>query len=71
MEILTIILVDIVVLAVFGFIVYKAIQKATQKKVLFLENEAKDLVEKAKREAEAAKKESILEAKEETKRVIY
>ena len=65
MEILTIILVDIVVLAVFGFIVYKAIQKATQKKVLFLENEAKDLVEKAKREAEAAKKESILEAKEE------
>ena len=65
MEILTIILVDIVVLAVFGFIVYKAIQKATQKKVLFLENEAKDLVEKAKREAEATKKESILEAKEE------
>ena len=59
LEILTIILVDIVVLAVFGFIVYKAIQKATQKKVLFLENEAKDLVEKAKREAEAAKKESI------------
>ena len=65
MEILTIILVDIVVLAVFGFIVYKAIQKATQKKVLFLETEAKDWVEKAKREAEAAKKESILEAKEE------
>ena len=69
MEILTIILVDIVVLAVFGFIVYKAIQKATQKKVLFLENEAKDLVEKAKREAEAAKKESILEAKEEVHRL--
>ena len=65
MEILPIIMVDILVLVVFGFIVYKAIQKATQKKVLFLENEAKDLVEKAKREAEAAKKESILEAKEE------
>ena len=65
MEILTIILVDIVVLAVFGFIVYKAIQKATQKKVLFLEKEAEGLVEKAKRDAEATKKESILEAKEE------
>ena len=64
-NILTVILVDILLLVVFGFIVYKAIQKATQKKVLFLENEAKDLVEKAKREAEAAKKESILEAKEE------
>lgn len=64
-KILPMILVDILVLVVFGYIVYKAIQKATQKKVLFLENEAKDLVEKAKREAEATKKESILEAKEE------
>ena len=69
MEILTIILVDIVVLAVFGFIVYKAIQKATQKKVLFLEKEADDLVKKAKREAEATKKEAILEAKEEVHRL--
>lgn len=64
-KILPMILVDILVLVVFGYIVYKAIQKATQKKVLLLENEAKDLVEKAKREAEATKKESILEAKEE------
>ena len=64
-NILPIILVDILLLVVFGFIVYKAIQKATQKKVLFLEKEADDLVEKAKREAEATKKEAILEAKEE------
>lgn len=65
MEILPIIMVDILVLVVFGFIVYKVIQRATKNKILFLENEAKDLVEKAKREAEATKKESILEAKEE------
>ncbi len=64
-KILPMILVDILLLVVFGFIVYKAIQKATQNKVLFLEKEANDLVEKAKREAEATKKESILEAKEE------
>ncbi|MBP3916789.1 MULTISPECIES: ribonuclease Y [unclassified Clostridium] len=63
------ILVDILLLVVFGFIVYKAIQKATQKKVLFLEKEADDLVEKAKREAEATKKEAILEAKEEVHRL--
>ncbi|WP_370862993.1 ribonuclease Y [uncultured Clostridium sp.] len=59
------VLVDILLLGIFGFIVYKAVQKATQKKVSFLEKEANDLVEKAKREAEATKKESILEAKEE------
>ncbi|WP_294385529.1 ribonuclease Y [uncultured Clostridium sp.] len=66
---LTVILVDILLLVVFGFIVYKAIQKATQKKVLFLEKEADDLVKKAKREAEATKKEAILEAKEEVHRL--
>ena len=49
-KILPMILVDILLLVVFGFIVYKAIQKATQNKVLFLEKEANDLVEKAKRE---------------------
>ena len=64
-RILPIILVDILLLAVFGYIVYKAIQKATKNKVLLLEKEAEDLVEKAKKEAEATKKESILEAKEE------
>ena len=58
-KILPMILVDILLLVVFGFIVYKAIQKATQNKVLFLEKEANDLVENAKREAEATKKESI------------
>ena len=68
-NILTVILVDILLLVVFGFIVYKAIQKATQKKVLFLEKEAEGLVEKAKRDAEATKKESILEAKEEVHRL--
>lgn len=68
-KILPMILVDILLLVVFGFIVYKAIQKATQNKVLFLEKEANDLVEKAKREAEATKKESILEAKEEVHRL--
>ena len=68
-NILTVILVDILLLVVFGFIVYKAIQKATQNKVLFLEKEANDLVENAKREAEATKKESILEAKEEVHRL--
>ena len=68
-NILPMILVDILLLVVFGFIVYKAIQKATQKKVLFLEKEADDLVDKAKREAEATKKEAILEAKEEVHRL--
>ena len=68
-KILPMILVDILLLLVFGFIVYKAIQKATQNKVLFLEKEANDLVENAKREAEATKKESILEAKEEVHRL--
>ena len=43
-KILPMILVDILLLVVFGFIVYKAIQKATQNKVLFLEKEANDLV---------------------------
>ena len=68
-KILPMILVDILLLVVFGFIVYKAIQKATQKKVLFLEKEADDLVEKAKKEAESTKKEAILEAKEEVHRL--
>ena len=64
-NILTMVLVDMLLLGIFGFIVCKAVQKATHKKVSFLEKEANDLVEKAKREAEATKKESILEAKEE------
>lgn len=68
-NILPMILVDILLLVVFAFIVYKAIQKATQKKVLFLEKEADDLVEKAKKEAESTKKEAILEAKEEVHRL--
>ena len=68
-NILPMILVDILLLVVFGFIVYKAIQKATKKKVLFLEKEADYFVEKAKKEAESTKKEAILEAKEEVHRL--
>lgn len=64
-DVIPMILVDIVILAILGFILYKAIQTATKKKVDILENEAKNLVENAKKEAEALKKESILEAKEE------
>ncbi len=64
-NVILIILVDIVILAILGFVLFKAIQTATKKKVDVLENEAKNLVENAKKEAEALKKESILEAKEE------
>lgn len=64
-NVILMILVDIVILAILGFILYKAIETATKKKVDVLENEAKSLVENAKKEAEALKKESILEAKEE------
>lgn len=64
-NVILIILVDIVILAILGFVLYKAIQTATKKKIDILENEAKSLVENAKKEAEALKKESILEAKEE------
>ena len=49
MEILPIIMVDILVLVVFGFIVYKVIQRATKNKILFLENEAKTVNFKDKR----------------------
>lgn len=64
-NIILIILVDIFVLVILGFVLYKAIQTATKKKVEALESEATNLVENAKRDAEALKKESILEAKEE------
>ena len=65
MNILLIILCNIIVLAIISFIIYKLIQTATKKRVSILENEAEELLKKATREAEATKKESILEAKEE------
>lgn len=59
----------IVVLGVSGVILYKAIQKASKNKIETLEKEAEELVNKAKRDAESIKKESILEAKEEVHRL--
>ncbi|MDS0524872.1 ribonuclease Y [Clostridium sp. SHJSY1] len=59
------IIIDIFVLFILGFISYKSIQTASRKKIESLENEANEVLVVAKREAEAAKKESILEAKEE------
>ena len=69
MNILLIILGNIIVLAIMSFIIYKLIQTATKKRVSILENEAEELLRKATREAEATKKESILEAKEEVHRL--
>ena len=63
------ILVDIVILIVLGFILYKIIQKASKNKILIIEKEAEDLLENTKKESEAIKKESILEAKEEVHRL--
>ncbi|MBD7910469.1 MULTISPECIES: ribonuclease Y [Clostridium] len=62
---LIIIIIDILVLFILGFISYKSIQTASKKKIESLENEAKEVLVVAKKEAEATKKESILEAKEE------
>ena len=64
-----IILIDIFVLCILGFVLKKGIEKATQSKVDSLIDEAKNVLENAKREAEATKKESILEAKEEVHRL--
>ena len=59
------ILIDIVILLVLGIVVYKTIQQASKNKIEALEKESKEVLEKAKKDAEAMKKESILEAKEE------
>ena len=64
-----IILIDIIVLCILGFVLNKGIEKATKSKVDSLNNEAESVLENAKREAEAVKKESILEAKEEVHRL--
>ncbi|NLZ35238.1 MAG: DUF3552 domain-containing protein, partial [Clostridiales bacterium] len=65
MEILIKIIVGIIVLAVICLILYNAIKSASKKKIERLEREAFEILENAKKEAEAIKKESILEAKEE------
>lgn len=69
MEILILVVVDIVILAISGLILYKTIQSASKNKVEGLEKDAENLLANAKREAEATKKESILEAKEEVHRL--
>ncbi|MGL4774184.1 MAG: ribonuclease Y [Clostridium sp.] len=63
------IIIDIVVLSILGIVLYKTIQKTSKTKIESLEKEAVDVLEKAKREAEATRKESILEAKEEVHRL--
>ncbi|MDR5586871.1 MULTISPECIES: ribonuclease Y [Clostridium] len=60
-----IIIVNLIILLVLGILLYKMIQKVSKDKIESLENEAQDVLERAKREAEALQKETILEAKEE------
>ena len=65
MGIAVMILIDIIVLLILGIVVYNTIQNTSQRKIELLEKEAEDVLEKAKRDSEATKKEAILEAKEE------
>ncbi|NFG40340.1 ribonuclease Y [Clostridium botulinum] len=60
-----IIIVNLIILLVLGILLYKMIQKVSKDKIGSLEKEAQDVLERAKREAEALQKETILEAKEE------
>ncbi|MGN0144582.1 MAG: ribonuclease Y [Clostridium sp.] len=69
MELALMILADIVILAVLGIVVYKSVQNTTKSKVESLENEAKEVLKRAERDAESKKKEAILEAKEELHRL--
>ena len=64
MEIILLVVIDNIILLILGIVVYKTIQKTTQKKVEELEQKAKDVLSEGKKEAEAVKKEAILEAKE-------
>lgn len=64
-KIILIVLLDILVLLITGVIVYKTIQTTSKKKIEKLEKEAETVLENGKREADAIKKETILEAKEE------
>ena len=65
MNILIDILVCIVILAISGVLLYKTIQSASKKKIEGLEKEAEILLENAKREAEALKKEELDDLNEE------
>ncbi|WP_315076905.1 ribonuclease Y [uncultured Clostridium sp.] len=62
---ISIIIVNLIILLVLGILLYKMIQKGSKDKIESLEKEAQDVLERAKREAEALQKETILEAKEE------
>lgn len=64
-----IIIANIFILLVLGILLYKMIQKVSKDKIETLENEAKDVLERAKKDAEALQKETILEAKEEVHRL--
>ncbi|GIM27785.1 ribonuclease Y [Clostridium polyendosporum] len=59
------VLIGLVVLVILGIIQYTVIQKVSKQKISSLEHDAQITLENAKKEAEAIKKESILEAKEE------
>ncbi len=66
MDIIIAIIIAIIILIVIGFIQYTMINKASRNKVESLQKEAEGVLENAKKESEALKKEVILEAKEET-----
>ena len=51
------ILIDIVILLVLGIVVYKTNQQASKNKIEALEKESKEMLEKAKKDAEDIKKE--------------
>ncbi|WP_244835465.1 ribonuclease Y [Clostridium sp. BJN0001] len=61
----TLIIIDIIVLLILGMIVYKIIENESKKKAELLKNQAKDELDKAKKDGETYKKELIFEAKEE------
>ena len=69
MKLALMILVDIIVLAILGIVVYKSVQNTSKSKVESLEKEAEEVLKRAERDAEAKKKEAILEAKEELHRI--
>ncbi|MGL5352340.1 MAG: Rnase Y domain-containing protein, partial [Clostridium sp.] len=69
MDILIWIIVDVLILAVLGLVLYKTIQTASKNKIESLERDAENLLASAGKEADATKKEAILEAKEEVHRL--
>ncbi len=65
MDIIIAVIIAIIILIVVGFVQYTMINKASKSKVESLQKEAEGVLEDAKKESEALKKEVILEAKEE------